>query len=152
VLVARPGLLVSRVPPEDREVFHAARHHPETGQVGVVRYRFGRPDGERIWIEDRHAPVTDPDGRPVAVLGVAFDVSARVAAEQAEREAHELERTARLELGRLLAAQRSFVQGISHELRTPLTSVVGFARLLLDRDGELTDDVRADMLARLLAG
>src|SRR5690606_19549328 len=29
VLVARPGLLVSRVPPEDREVFHAARHHPE---------------------------------------------------------------------------------------------------------------------------
>lgn len=151
-LLGEPGLPLSRIPPEDHEAVRTSRRDPEDGRDGVVRYRFDRPDGGRIWIEDHYGPVTGPDGHPIAVLGVAFDVTSRVAAEEAQRDAHAHERLARQELGRLLAAQRSFVQGISHELRTPLTSVVGFANLLVERDGELTDRARRDMLDRLLAG
>lgn len=150
--LGQPGLPLSRIPPEDHEAVLTSRRDPAHGQEGVVRYRFDRADGERIWLEDHYGPVTGPDGHPIAVLGVAFDVSARVAAEEAQRDAHEHERLARKELGRLLAAQRSFVQGISHELRTPLTSVVGFASLLVERDGELTHHARRGMLDRLLGG
>lgn len=149
-MVADPELVWRQVPEEDREVFTASRREALSGD-GVVRYRFDRADGTRIWLEDHYSVVVDEDGAPAAVLGVAFDVSGRVAAEQAEQDAHDHERIARRELGRVLAAQRSFVQGISHELRTPLTAVAGFADVLAGHGDELTPDQRRQLTGRLLA-
>lgn len=146
-----PDLAMSRVPESDREIFRDVRRELDAGRSGVVRYRFDRADGTRIWLEDHHAPVTDAEGNLVASQGVAFDASARVAAEQALADAHEHDRLARQELRRLLAAQRAFVQNISHELRTPLTSVVGFADVLHRRDADLSSDRRAHLTSRLVA-
>lgn len=150
-MIASPGLTLARVPEEDHAPFLRARRDPGAGEAGVVRYRFDRADGSRIWLEDHFAPVTDEHGVPTAVLGAAFDVSAKVAAEQAQRDAHEHDRIARRELARVLAAQRSFVQGISHELRTPLTAIAGFASVLAQHDRALAEDRRAEILERLLA-
>lgn len=146
-----PDLASSRVPNGDAEAFRSVRQSLLAGESGVVRYRFDRADGERIWLEDHYAPVTDGEGRVVASQGVAFDASARVAAEQALADAHEHDRLARHELGRLLAAQRAFVQNISHELRTPLTSVVGFADVLERTGADMDPATRAHLTARLSA-
>lgn len=150
-LIEDHDLVLERIPPQDRGIYLATRRDARHGP-GVVRYRFDRADGTRIWLEDHYAPVVDDDGRAVAVLGVVFDVSGRVAAEQAQADAQEHDRLARVELGRVLAAQRSFVQGISHELRTPLTAVAGFAAVLATRGDALTPEERAHMQDRLLAG
>lgn len=146
-----PGLALSRVPESDRETFRDVRRDLEAGQSGIVRYRFDRADGTQIWLEDHHAPVTDADGGLVGFQGVAFDASARVAAEDALADAHEHDLLARQELRRLLGAQRAFVQNISHELRTPLTSVVGFADVLAQHGESLSPDRRGHLTSRLAA-
>lgn len=47
------------------------------------------------------------------------------------------------------AMKETFLRATSHELRTPLTVVQGVAQLLRSRDGQLTDEQRRHLLARL---
>ena len=150
-IMADPVLVSRHIPEEDRAGFRRSRADGPVREPGVVRFPFHRDDGRRIWLEDHHAPVLGDDGRPVAVLGIVFDVSARVAAEQAQADAHEHDRLAQVQLARVLAAQQGFLQGISHELRTPLTSVAGFAALLAEHGDRLSEEQREHLLARLVA-
>jgi PAS domain S-box-containing protein len=47
-----------------------------TGQPDCGDYRYVRPDGRVVWIQDRSAMVRDRDGRPLLVQGVMFDITA----------------------------------------------------------------------------
>ncbi|HWB90155.1 MAG TPA: CHASE domain-containing protein [Acidimicrobiia bacterium] len=51
------------------------------------------------------------------------------------------------QLRQLTRAKDQFLASVSHELRTPLTGVLGFAELLRDPDGELSDAERKSMIA-----
>ena len=55
---------------EDYESF-LATGHPDCGD-----YRYVRPDGRVVWIQDRSAMVRDRDGKPLLVQGVMFDITA----------------------------------------------------------------------------
>ena len=55
---------------EDYESFLA------TGQPDYGDYRYVRPDGRVVWIQDRSAMVRDRDGEPLLVQGVMFDITA----------------------------------------------------------------------------
>ncbi len=55
---------------EDYESFLA------TGQPECGDYRYVRPDGRVVWIQDRSAMVRDRDGKPLLVQGVMFDITA----------------------------------------------------------------------------
>jgi signal transduction histidine kinase len=55
---------------------------------------------------------------------------------------HELE-----VLKELSQARDQFLASVSHELRTPLTGVLGFAQLLRDSNGELSDAERTSMIS-----
>jgi diguanylate cyclase (GGDEF)-like protein/PAS domain S-box-containing protein len=55
---------------EDYESFLA------TGQPDCGDYRYVRPDGRVVWIQDRSAMVRDRDGEPLLVQGVMFDITA----------------------------------------------------------------------------
>ena len=55
---------------EDYESFLA------TGQPDCGDYRYVRPDGRVVWIQDRSAMVRDRDGKPLLVQGVMFDITA----------------------------------------------------------------------------
>jgi diguanylate cyclase (GGDEF)-like protein/PAS domain S-box-containing protein len=46
-----------------------------TGQPDCGDYRYVRPDGRVVWIQDRSAMVRDRDGRPLLVQGVMFDIT-----------------------------------------------------------------------------
>ena len=76
-------------------------------------------------------PINSDDEQ--SIFAVAFDVTAKVNAEQLQREA-EVEMRAKQE-----AAKRDFYAKMLHELRTPLNAIIGYAELLVDKADNLND-------------
>jgi diguanylate cyclase (GGDEF)-like protein len=59
----------------------------ETGSPEASDYRYVRSDGTVVWIHDRSKLVRDPDGTPLFVQGVMFDITAQ---KEAELRAHHM--------------------------------------------------------------
>ncbi|MFC5409092.1 PAS domain S-box protein [Larkinella bovis] len=77
------------VHPDDRAAFLADTHQisPDDRLANVSRVI--RPDGTIIYVEHRALVVRNQQGRPIRVIGVAWDVTARKLAEEALRESEE---------------------------------------------------------------
>ncbi len=97
-------------------------------------YRARHKDGHWIWIETNPTLVFDDKGEPVEFIDVIRDVTQTKAFEAELEEAR-----ARAEAG--AAAKSAFLANMSHELRTPLTSIIGFSRLLGERQ-DLAEEAR----------
>jgi two-component system CheB/CheR fusion protein len=69
------------------------------------------------------APIEDPEGNMVAVVGVFWDISDRMRSEQSERQARDAAITAN-------NAKDEFIATVSHELRTPLNTIRLWVRML----------------------
>jgi signal transduction histidine kinase len=52
--------------------------------------------------------------------------------------------------GQLDVAKQSFLSMISHDLRTPLSTILGFAELLYNNRGKLSDDEQAEFLEHII--
>jgi PAS domain S-box-containing protein len=68
--------------PEEMRASLAAAASPGAAEAQPLTVRLQRPDGRILWIEHRVSVIRDPAGMPVAVEGVARDVTARIDAEQ----------------------------------------------------------------------
>lgn len=80
--IGRPDLWTELVHPDDRErMLRDYRSFLETGQPEAGDYRYVRPDGTVVWIHDRSKLIRGPDGRPLFVQGVMFDITAQKEAE-----------------------------------------------------------------------
>lgn len=80
--------LLSMIYPADRANFERVawsnlRDRTELG----VEFRVVWPDGSLHWIYARGRGVYDNDGKPVHMIGIAFDVTERKQAEEAQRQA-----------------------------------------------------------------
>lgn len=74
---------LARVHPDDRDHFKALVHgvRPEHPAYAAT-FRFLRPDGKEVWLEEASRAEFDAAGRPVRVKGLTLDITARKRAEE----------------------------------------------------------------------
>lgn len=137
-----------------REAFVMERRtDADPNRTRTLELESRRKDGVIVWTESTVRFLRDTDGKPVRLLGVTRDISARKRAEDevqqlnAELEQRVVKRTAELRtsLTKLQEAQHQLVQsekmaalgglvaGIAHEINTPLGIGVTAATFLKDR-------------------
>ena len=84
-----------------------------------------RKDGSEFPIELSTSPIIDEHGKPVALIGIAVDITERKKVQDelisAKEKAEESDRL-----------KSTFLANVSHELRTPLNAIIGFSGLMVD--------------------
>ncbi len=90
-----------------------------------------RPDGSLIHVEWMFSPHIEPG----VTMGVATDVSQRVALEQQRQQLFDRERIARSEAEQVSRMKDDFIAVLSHELRTPLNAIMSWTHVLRQRGG-----------------
>ena len=91
-----------------------------------LSYRARHKNGQWIWIETNPTLIFDERGEPIEFIDVVRDVTQT---KLFEAELDEARRRAEA----AAAAKSAFLANMSHELRTPLTSIIGFSRLMGER-------------------
>jgi PAS domain S-box-containing protein len=78
-----------------------------------------RKDGSRIWLHARTSLIKDAAGRPVAIMGLSYDISEQKSLEERLRQSQMMEAVGRL------------AGGIAHDFNNLLTVVNGYGDMLL---------------------
>ena len=108
---------LERVHPDDQERYRAYLHDVSSEKpTYVVTFRWLRPDGQEVWLEETGRGEFDAAGRLVKVVGLTRDVTERKRAE------------AELAASRKVAevadrAKSGFLAAASHDLRQPLQTL-----------------------------
>ncbi len=133
--------LISRWHPDDRDkVRQALRDAIENGKDYDAEFRRLLADGSVRWVAARGRVQVNKLGKPIRLLGVSMDITARKQAElEAARQRHDLAHLARVNaLGELSSS-------LAHELTHPLTAILSNAQAaqrFLARDDADLDEVR----------
>src|SRR5204863_6458537 len=133
--------LISRWHPDDRDkVRQALRDAIENGKDYEADFRRVLADGSVRWVAARGRVYADKQGKPIRLLGVSMDITARKQAElEAARQRHDLAHLARVtSLGELSSS-------LAHELTHPITAILSNAQAaqrFLDADEVDLNEVR----------
>jgi PAS domain S-box-containing protein len=95
----------------------------ERGSDYTIEFRFIHAGSEWRWMEGRGRAVYDEHGAPRTLYGIGIDITSRMRAEMALREAKQAAESAN-------QLKDQFLATLSHELRTPLNAILGYARML----------------------
>jgi two-component system, LuxR family, sensor kinase FixL len=133
--------LISRWHADDRDkVRQALRSVIENGKDYNAEFRGVHADGSVRWVAARGRVQVNKRGKPVRLLGVSMDITARKQAElEAARQRHDLAHLARVTmLGELSSS-------LAHELTHPITAILSNAQAaqrFLDGDNVDLNEVR----------
>src|SRR5438105_1211454 len=133
--------LISRWHPDDRDkVRQALRDAIQNGKDYNEEFRGVLADGSVRWVAARGRVQVNRQGKPIRLLGVSMDITARKQAElEAARQQQDLAHLARVTtLGELSCS-------LAHELTHPLTAILSNAQAaqrFLARDDADLDEVR----------
>jgi PAS domain S-box-containing protein len=133
----------NRVHREDRQTVEAALQATlETDAPYDSEFRIWRSDGELRWIKANALVYRTPEGQPISMIGINYDITeAKLAELHMWRTAAQLEASNR-EL-------EAFSYSVSHDLRAPLRAIDGFSRALLEDYGDQFDGEGQDYFDRI---
>lgn len=156
---ADPEVGLKIVVEEDRPKLAAIIANPPRDEATLL-LRFRRTDGRILWTEHRLHPVLSPDGRPLAVEGIARDVTQRQEAEEERArllaEADAARAQAERAAGRLRALQAVTESALSSvDLEEILGAIVARMKEVFASDSAavvLLDESGNDFAVRAVAG
>jgi signal transduction histidine kinase/ActR/RegA family two-component response regulator len=130
-----------RIHPEDRDRVDQLLADAIAGRASYdTEYRVTWPDGSVHWVAARGRIQHDVSGRPLRLVGINMDISARKQSEQSLREANaKLEQADR--------QKNEFIGVLSHELRNPLAPIKNSLFIL---DGAIGLDDRGRHATRVI--
>jgi PAS domain S-box-containing protein len=99
-----------------------------------AEFRMRRKDGVYVWMKARAVPFLNPDGSVREWFGVTFDISSEKEREEERLILLERERHAREQAEIANRTKDEFLATVSHELRNPLNAILGWSKLLLQRN------------------
>ncbi len=119
------------------EIMHGI-NEPVSGCPHLETLKTGKPAGADffephlgIHLELTTSPIFDERGKITGTVHIARDITERKRQEE------------QLMMADRLASIGELAAGTAHELNNPLTSVIGFSRLLMEKD--VPDDIREDL-------
>jgi PAS domain S-box-containing protein len=121
-------------PDDQQEVQRIVNEAVERGTDYTIEFRFKHAGGGWRWMEGRGRAVYDERGAPRTLYGIGIDITSRMRAEMALREAKRAAESAN-------QLKDQFLATLSHELRTPLNAILGYARML--QSGTIPPDKQA---------
>ncbi len=132
-IVPSVELWESRLHPDDLARMQSVRRQIEGGLDHVETSFRVLPGGDTIRYLSVAATVSrHPDGTPISLTGVNWDISDLVHANQSLLRAKEIAESAS-------SAKSEFLANMSHEIRTPLTAIIGYTDLLVHDDQYVRD-------------
>lgn len=159
-----PVLWYRQLHPEDRERWHGEFAITcSTAEPFDSIYRFVARDGRVVWVHGHAKVVRDPNGLPLFLQGVAFDITERKQAEEAmallnqtleQRVADavdEAEQRAQ-ELARSNEALDRFAYIASHDLREPLRTMMRYMQLLQKQYSTALDETAHEHIVKTITG
>jgi len=130
----------SRLLPEDRPAAEMALQTALNGGADYdLAFRIRLPSGELRHIRGTALIKRDATGQPQRMIGLNWDITSKVKAEQDLITAKEQAESAS-------RAKAEFLAVMSHEIRTPLNGVLGLSGMLMDTR---LDDGQRDLLEQL---
>ena len=125
-------LLAVLAPADRRRVKDAVERGIERPSDRTIEFRWPRPDGSDASVSISARMMTDGEGRPTRLVGIATDVTQQRRAEEHLRQVQRMEA-----LGRLAG-------GMAHEANNQMAVVIGFTDFLLRRD-DVNAEARSDL-------
>lgn len=108
-----------------------------------VEYRMKTKDGSYKWFYDRGKVVErDPEGKPVRLTGIVFDITDRKQSEIELREAKE-----KLEIAN--QTKDKFFSIIAHDLRSPILTIMSFIEMLQKVGNDISENDFKEMLSEI---
>ncbi len=122
------------VHPEDTERVKAALHESQiNGNEYNAEYRVIYSDGNIHWISARGRTFLTAEGDPKNMMGVVRKITDKKLANEELSKVYDREKKARGEAEDANRAKDFFLAVVSHELRSPLNAILGWTKILLNK-------------------